>query len=169
MFIRCLATSGLKDLKNNDVLHLLARHRKSILGGGFTGEMLQEHLSFYRGYMFLDAVISICLNYARSFYPCLDDPNLTSEEMNNNLKIQLMSLEILDLIIRNLLTLVKENSKGFSSYIADMLVKCKLQKILLHCLLTSVRDFDEDLSFAEQILLFNSFSCSDKMEKWANM
>lgn len=157
LFIRCLATSGLKDLKNNDVLHLLARHRKSILGGGFGADLPQEHVNFYRGYMFLDAIISICLSYARSFFPCLDDPNLTSEEMNNNLKIQLLSLEILHLIVRNLLTLVKENSRGFSSYIADMLVKCKLQKILLHCLLTSVRDFDEDLSFAEQILLFNSF------------
>lgn len=157
LFIRCLATSGLKDLKNNDVLHLLARHRKSILGAAFAGELQHEHVNFYRGYMLLDAIISICLNYARSFYPCLDDPNLTHEEMSNNRKIQLLSLEILDLVIRNLLALVKENSRGFSSYIGDMLVKCKLQKVLLHCLLTSVRDFDEELSFAEEILLFNSF------------
>lgn len=165
LFIRCLATSGLKDLKNNDILHLLARHRKSILGCTFGGELPQEHISFYRGYTFLDVLISICLNFARSFYPSLDDANLTAEEMRNNLKIQLASLEILDIVIRNLLTLVKENSKGFSSYIADMLVKCKLQKILLHCLLTSVRDFDEELSFAEEILLFNNFQLFDSSSR----
>lgn len=157
LFIRCLATSGLKDLKNNDILHLLARHRKSIFGGGFSGDLPQEHTNTYRGYTFLDIVISLCLNFTRSFYPGLDDPNLTAEEISNNLKIQLGSLEILDIIIRNLLNLVRENSKGFSSYIADMLIKCKLQNILLHCLLTSVRDFDEDLSFAEEVLLFNNF------------
>lgn len=161
LFIRCLATNGLKDLRNNDILHLLARHRKSILGCTFGGELPQENINFYRGYTFLDVLMSICLNFARSFYPSLDDPILTPEEMGNNLKIQLASLEILDIIIRNLLTLVKENSKGFSSYIADMLIKCKLQKILLHCLLTSVRNFDEDLSFAEEILLFNNFQLFD--------
>lgn len=165
LFIRCLATSGLKDLRNNDILHLLARHRKSILGCTFGGELPQEHINFYRGYTFLDVLISVCLNFARSFYPSLDDASLTADEMSNNLKIQLASLEILDIIIRNLLTLVKENSKGFSSYIADMLVKCKLQKILLHCLLTSVRDFDEDLSFAEEILLFNNFQLFDANNK----
>lgn len=165
LFIRCLATSGLKDLRNNDILHLLARHRKSILGCMFGGKLPQENINFYRGYTFLDVLISICLNFARSFYPSLDDPNLTAEEMRNNLKIQLASLEVLDIIIRNLLTLVKENSKGFSSYIADMLVKCKLQKILLHCLLTSVRNFDDDLSFAEEILLFNNFQLFDSNNK----
>lgn len=165
LFIRCLATSGLKDLRNNDILHLLARHRKSILGCTFGGELPQEHINFYRGYTFLDVLISICLNFARSFYPSLDDANLTAGEMGNNLKIQLVSLEVLDIIIRNLLTLVKENSKGFSSYIADMLLKCKLQKILLHCLLTSVRDFDEDLSFAEEVLLFNNFQLFDSNNK----
>lgn len=165
LFIRCLATSGLKDLKNNDILHLLARHRKSILGCMFSGELPQEHINFYRGYTFLDVLMSVCLNFSRSFYPSLDDPNLTADEMGNNLKIQLASLEILDIIIRNLLTLVKENSKGFTSYIADMLVKCKLQKIVLHCLLTSVRNFDEDLSFAEEILLFNNFQLFDSNNK----
>lgn len=161
LFIRCLATSGLKDLKNNDILHLLARHKKSILGCTFGGELPQEHINFYRGYTFLDVLISVCLNFSRSFYPSLDDVNLTAEEMSNNLKIQLASLEVLDIVIRNLLTLVKENSKGFSSYIADMLIKCKLQRILLHGLLTSVRDFDEDLSFAEEVLLFNNFQLFD--------
>lgn len=158
LFIKCLATSGIKDLKNNDILYLLAKHRKSMLGNGFTGDLNVEYVNFYRGYMFLDVIILICLNFSRTFYPFLDDSVLMKqEEINNNLKIQLESLDILNIIVKNLITMVHENSKGFSCYIADLLIKCKLQKILLHCLLTSVRNFDEDMTFAEEILQFNNF------------
>jgi hypothetical protein len=165
LFIKCLATSGIKNLKNNDILNLLARHRKSLLGYSFSGELNSEYLNFYRGYMFLDVVIAICLNYARTFYPFLEDLHVTPQELNNNLKIQLESLEILDVIVKNLITMVNENSKGFSSYIADMLIKCKLQKIMLHCLLTSVRNFDEEMTFAEEVLLFNNFQLYDANHK----
>lgn len=165
LFIRCLATSGIKNLKNNDILMLLAKHRKSLLGLNFNGELNPEYINFYRGYMFLDVIISICLNYSRTFYPYIDDLHITSQEMNNNLKIQLESLEILDIIVKNLIIMVKESSKGFSSYIGDMLVKCKLQKILLHCLLTSVRSFDEDMTFAEEVLLYNRFQLYDGNSK----
>ncbi|XP_050312498.1 protein dopey-1 homolog [Anthonomus grandis grandis] len=170
LFIKCTATSGIKNLKNNEILYLLARHRKSLFGQGFGGEVGQEHLNFFRGYMFLDVVLSICMNYARTFFPFLaefrredvagaawKDETIT-EELENNIKIQLESLEILHIIVENLISIIEENNnKGFSSYIADLLVKCKIQKILLHCLLTSVRDFDSDMTFAEDILLFNNF------------
>lgn len=165
LFIKCLATSGMKNLKNSEILYLLARHRKSLLGYGFAGELSNEHLNFYRGYMFLDVIILICLNFTRTFYPFLNDPLLTPEEIKNNLKIQLDSLEILDSIIKNLKVLTEENSKGFSSYIADLLVKCKLQKILLNCLLTSVRSSDEDVTFADELLAFNEFQFCDKNNK----
>ncbi|KAG5900653.1 hypothetical protein JTB14_005924 [Gonioctena quinquepunctata] len=165
LFIKCLATSGINNLKNNEILYLLARHRKSLLGYGFSGEISSDYINFYRGYMFLDVIISICVNYSRTFYPFLDDSSLVSEEMNNNLRIQLESLEILDIIMKHLIRMVRENSKGFSSYIADLLVKCKLQKILLNCLLTSVRNFDEDMTFAEEILAFNNFQLNDTDNK----
>ncbi|XP_074025764.1 protein DOP1 homolog isoform X2 [Leptinotarsa decemlineata] len=165
LFIKCLATSGINNLKNNEILNLLARHRKSSLGYGFAGELSTDHINYYRGYMFLDVIIHICVNYSRTFYPFIEDSSLVSEEINNNLKIQLESLEILDIIMKKLIIMVKENSKGFSSYIADLLVKCKLQKILLNCLLTSVRNFDEDMTFAEEILAFNNFQLCDSKNK----
>lgn len=165
LFLKCLATSGIKNLKNNDVLNLLARHRKSLLGYSFSGKLNPEYLNFYRGYMFLDVVILICLNYARTFYPFLDDLHVTNEEMESNFKIQLESLEILDVIIKKLITMVNENSKGFANYIGDMLIKCKLQKVMLHCLLTSVRNFDEEMTFAEEVLLFNNFQLYDGSHK----
>ncbi|XP_063920808.1 protein dopey-1 homolog isoform X2 [Zophobas morio] len=161
LFIKCLATSGIKDLKNNDILYLLGRHRKSLLGYSFSGELNIEYQNFYRGYMFLDIIISICLNYARTFYPFVEDLHVTDQELSNNLKIQLESLKILDVIVKNLITMVTENTKGFANYIGDMLIKCKLQKIMLHCLLTSVRNFDEEMTFAEEVLLFNNFQLYD--------
>ncbi|CAG9763113.1 unnamed protein product [Ceutorhynchus assimilis] len=155
LFIKCSAASGIKDLKSHDILNLLARHRKSLLGQGFTGELAQEHLNIYKNYMFLDVVLSICLNYARTFFPFMED---SSEELETNNKIQIESLEILHIIVKNLVAMVEGNgNKGFSSYIADLLIKCKIQKTLLHCLLTSVRNFDEDMTFAEDILMFNHF------------
>ncbi|CAG9833682.1 unnamed protein product [Diabrotica balteata] len=161
LFIKCLATSGIKDLKSNEILNLLARHRKSLLGYGFAGELSNDYVNFYRGYMFLDVIILICLNYSRTFFPFLEDSSLITEEMNNNLKIQLESLDILNIIMKKLIIMVAENSKGFSSYIADLLVKCKLQKILLNCLLISVRNFDEEMTFAEEILAYNNFQLCD--------
>ncbi|XP_056647831.1 protein dopey-1 homolog [Diorhabda sublineata] len=157
LFIKCLATSGIKNLKNNEILNLLARHRKSLLGYGFAGELSSEHVNFYRGYMFLDVIISICLNYSRTFLPFLEDCSTICEEINCNLKIQLESLEILNIITKKLITMVGENSKGFSSYIADLLIKCKMQKILLNCLLVSVRNVDDEMTFAEEILAYNNF------------
>lgn len=165
LFIKCLASSGIQNLKNNEILYLLARHRKSVLGYGFIGELTNEHLNFYRGYMFLDIIILICLNFTRTFYPFLNDPLLTPEEIKNNLKIQLNSLEILDIILKNLKVLTEENSKGITNYIADLLIKCKIQKVLLNCLLTSVRSSDEEITFADEILTFNEFQFCDKNNK----
>lgn len=152
-------------MKNNEVLYLLAKHRKSLLGYGFTGELCSDHINVYRGYMFLDVLISVCLDYARSFYLFHDGSIDISEEINSNLKVQLESLEILDIIIKKLITLVRENSKGFTSYIGDLLVKCKIQKILLNCLLTSVRSFDDEMTFAEKVLAFNNFHLYDTSNK----
>ncbi|CAH0546183.1 unnamed protein product [Brassicogethes aeneus] len=161
LFIKCLATSGIKNLKNNDTLHLLARHHKSFQGNTFYGELNQDYVNLYRGFMFLDVIVSVCLNFARSFFAC----HMEHEEIVNNLKIQLESLDILDVIVRNLAKMVDENSKGFSSYIADLMVKCNIREVLLHCLLTSVRDFDEDITFAEAVLLLNGFQLSDSNNK----
>lgn len=161
LFITCLATNGLQSTNNADLLHLLARHRKSVFGFGYSGELTNEYINFYRGFMFLEVLITVCLNYARSYYPNLDNKHLNDEEIKHNLKIHLASLDLLDLLVRNLITLVNENTKGFSSYIGDMLSKCKLQKIMLHCLLTSVRNFDSEMTFAEEILMFNKFQLYD--------
>lgn len=159
-FIKCASTGSVTNIKNSEIVNLLARHRKSLLGYGFDGDLSQEYLSFYRGWMFLEVVVAVCVDFSRSFYPFPDDDvmvKLATRDLRNNVKIQLESLDILDLLVRHLVVMVTENGKGFSNYIADMLVKCKLQNVVLHCLLTSVRNFDDDMTFAEEVLLFNNF------------
>lgn len=165
LFITSLATNGVQSTNNTDLLQLLAKHRKSVFGLGYNGELTNEYINFYRGFMYLEVLVTLCLNYARSFYPNLDNIKLNGEEIKNNLRIHLASLDLLDIIIKNLVTLVNENAKGFSSYIGDMLSKCKLQKIMLHCLLTSVRNFDSEMTFAEEILLFNKFQLYDTQKR----
>ena len=164
IFGRCLATAGLKDFTNNEIINLLARHRKSQTGQPFTGDLHPEHVTVYRGYMLLDVIVLICLNFSTSYYFC-DDTNVSEEDIVGNLQIQLKSLEILEVIVRNLITVVNDSSKGFGVYIADVLLKCKLQKVVLHLLLTSVRNFDKDMTFAEEVLLFNKLKLYDTNKK----
>lgn len=80
----------------------------------------------------------------------------------NPLKVQLASAELLTLIFSELIAIVRDSGKGFSCYIVDLLTKCKVQKIALHCLVSSVLNMknaqkeNEDVStFTEEIVLFN--------------
>jgi hypothetical protein len=64
----------------------------------------------------------------------LDDGYLCSL----HLKVQLASAELLMLICSELIYIVRDSGKGFACYIADLLSRCKLQKVVLHCVLSSV-------------------------------
>lgn len=77
-------------------------------------------------------------------------------------QVQLSSTELLTLIFSELIPIVRDSGKGFSCYIMDLLTKCKVQKVALHCLVSSVltmktaqRDSDEVFTFTEEIVQFN--------------
>jgi hypothetical protein len=53
-------------------------------------------------------------------------------------KVQLASAELLMLICSELIYIVRDSGKGFACYIADLLSRCKVQKVVLHCVLSSV-------------------------------
>lgn len=55
-----------------------------------------------------------------------------------HIKVQLASAEILMLICSELIYIVRDSGKGFACYIADLLSRCKVQKVVLHCVLSSV-------------------------------
>ena len=71
-------------------------------------------------------------------------------------------MELLTLIFSELIPIVRDSGKGFSCYIIDLLQKCKVQKVALHCLVSSVlsmksaqKEYDEVFTFTEEIMLFN--------------
>ena len=157
--------------------HLLMRHRKSIFGKGFDGSLTNtEFNNAYRGVMYLEVLITLCLYYARSYFQLNDDASHsdTEDEVNEtfpkraherpstedllaNCKIQLASIEMLTLIFSELISIVKEMGKGLASYVADLMVKCKVQKVILHCVLTSVHYFTMKITttLSEKVLKFN--------------
>ena len=58
---------------------------------------------------------------------------------------------------------VKDNGKHFATYINDLFLRCKVQKVVLHSLIASVHDMQNapkvtSSSFTEDILSFNEVS-----------
>ncbi|XP_059613480.1 protein dopey-1 homolog isoform X2 [Phlebotomus argentipes] len=155
----CLAMTT--PVSDTQIKGLLTRHKKSIFGKGFAGMIHNtEYSHAYRGCMYLEALVTICLYYLRSYFqktvcegnklPCADD-------IRGNCRIQLASIELLTLLCTELMGIVKEMGKGLASFIADMIGRCKLQKIVLHCVLTSVHSFTfkDPVTFTDDTLRFN--------------
>lgn len=142
MFLCAAATTGLSNVpRSSCLLALLARHRKSVFGRSFHGDNAVSNGEFgttYRSSMYLEVLISVCLYFARSYYPNLGQMRLTQEEIAGNRQVQLASAELLMLICSELIYIVRDSGKGFACYIADLLSRCKVQKVVLHCVLSSV-------------------------------
>lgn len=119
---------------------LLARHRKSVFGKNFFGELPAEVLSSYRSNMFLEVVISLCLYCMRGYFPNLMMSRLSDDELMGNNLVHSQAAEVLTLLLSELLSIMRDSGRSFVSYISDLLGRCKLQKALLHTLLASVYD-----------------------------
>lgn len=157
--------------------HLLIRHRKSIFGKGFDGSLTNtEFNNAYRGVMYLEVLITLCLYYARSYFKmnennfinsdneneeeeayCRHHNRISSDDLLANCKIQLAAIEMLNLIFNELIQIVKDMGKGLANYIADLMIKCKVQKVILHCVLTSVHYSTTKVisTLSERILKYN--------------
>nr|CAD7588637.1 unnamed protein product [Timema genevievae] len=150
VFLCSAATTGLAtSSRGSALLTLLARHRKSVFGRNFHGDVSSsagEFVATYRSSMYLEVLISLCLYFARSYYPNLGQMRLTQEEIEGNRQVQLSSAELLMLIISELILIVRDSGKGFACYIADLLSRCKVQKVVLHCVLSSVHSMKASAS-----------------------
>jgi len=64
---------------------------------------------------------------------------------------------MLTLIFNELILIIKKMGKGLASYVADLMVKCKVQKAILHCILSSVHYFTMKITttLSERGLKFN--------------
>ncbi|XP_012576738.1 PREDICTED: protein dopey-1 isoform X3 [Condylura cristata] len=116
--------------------NLLARHRISVMGKDFYSHIPVDSNHNFRSSMYIEILISLCLYYMRSHYPT--HVKVTTQDLTGNRNMQMMSIEILTLLFTELAKVIESSAKGFPSFISDMLSKCKVQKVILHCLLSSI-------------------------------
>ncbi|KAJ6665837.1 hypothetical protein lerEdw1_001309 [Lerista edwardsae] len=116
--------------------NLLARHRISVMGKDFYSHIPVDSNHNFRSSMYIEILISLCLYYMRSHYPT--HVKVSPQDLIGNRNMQMMSIEILILLFAELAEVVESSAKGFPSFISDMLSKCKVQKVVLHCLLSSI-------------------------------
>jgi len=152
------------------VIQLLARHRRAVFGKGFTSSLPPDATATFRSSMLLEVVVSICLYYLRSFYPSLQ--GLSSQQVTSNREVQLLGVSLLNKVCSELILVVKDNGKSFAAYMSDLLTRCKVQKVVLHSLLSGVhtlanKNNDDEAGFTQEILRFNDNVgvAADKIEE----
>ncbi|CAN9514115.1 unnamed protein product [Ophioblennius macclurei] len=117
--------------------NLLARHRVSVMGKDFYCPIPQDsHSHSFRSAMYLEIIISLCLYFLRSYYSA--HVTAGAQDLAGNRAMQLTSVEVLTLLFSELSKVTGGSAKGFASFISDVLSKCKVQKVVLHCLLSSI-------------------------------
>lgn len=117
--------------------NLLARHRVSVMGKDFYCPIPQDsHSHSFRSAMYLEIIISLCLYFLRSYYSA--HVAAGSQDLAGNRAMQLTSVEVLTLLFNELAKATGGSAKGFASFISDVLSKCKVQKVVLHCLLSTI-------------------------------
>lgn len=164
LLVTALVTTSISSVRTRHLAKiqtLLARHRKSIFGKNFFGELPSEVLSSYRSNMFIEVMISICLYFIRSYFPNLMMSKLSVEELNGNKEVHILATEVLTCLLSELIAIMKDSGKSLMSYIKDLLSRCKLQKAVLYSCLASVynsrvKDPGQSSSnITEAIILFN--------------
>ncbi|XP_036075643.1 protein dopey-1 isoform X4 [Rousettus aegyptiacus] len=138
-FVNAISTTSVNNVYTPQLSllqNLLARHRISVMGKDFYSHIPVDSNHNFRSSMYIEILISLCLYYMRSHYPT--HVKVTAQDLIGNRNMQMMSIEILTLLFSELAKVIESSAKGFPSFISDMLSKCKVQKVILHCLLSSI-------------------------------
>lgn len=160
--VSSLATTSLSSHslpRSSRLIHLLARHRQAIYGKGFAAPLSSDISSSYRSSMMLECLLSVCLFYVRSYFPRVTE--LSESDILGNRELRLEAVTTLTKVLTELVGIVKDNGKPFALYIQDLLSRCKLQKVVLHCLLSSVyqlANLEANESFTQKILEYNDIT-----------
>uniref|UniRef100_A0A8C5Q2B3 DOP1 leucine zipper like protein A n=1 Tax=Leptobrachium leishanense TaxID=445787 RepID=A0A8C5Q2B3_9ANUR len=139
VFINAISTTSVSNAYTPQLSllqNLLARHRISVMGKDFYSNIPLDSNHNFRSSMYIEILLSLCLYYMRSHYPT--HVKVTQQDLIGNRNMQMMSIEILTLLFTELAKVIESSAKGFASFISDMLSKCKVQKVILHCLLSSI-------------------------------
>lgn len=160
-----MATTSISNrlgIRSQELQAICARHRNSLFGKGFYSELSSDAITSFRSSSFLEVVVSTCMQYLRSYYPSLPQTRLCDDEVLGNQKVRIVSCEVLRLIF-NQLTVAIKGKPTFSTYLHDMLMRCKVQKSILQCIVSSVYNFQQkkepttccDSAFADALIQFN--------------
>lgn len=76
-------------MSRSPILNALARHRKSLFGRGFYGDLDGGNI---RTAMYLEVIMKTCLYFIRSFYH-LEQHNITQKDIEGNKKVSLLFLK----------------------------------------------------------------------------
>ncbi|KAM4771624.1 protein DOP1A [Rhinophrynus dorsalis] len=139
VFVNAISTTSVSNAHTPQLSllqNLLARHRISVMGKDFYSNIPLDSNHNFRSSMYIEILISLCLYFMRSHYPT--HVNVSQQDLIGNRNMQMMSIEILTLLFTELAKVIESSAKGFASFISDMLSKCKVQKVILHCLLSSI-------------------------------
>ncbi|MEE6476377.1 hypothetical protein FKM82_011056 [Ascaphus truei] len=139
VFVNAISTTSVSNAYTPQLSllqNLLARHRISVMGKDFYSNIPLDSNHNFRSSMYIEILISLCLYFMRSHYPT--HVKVTQQDLMGNRNMQMMSIEILTLLFTELANVIESSAKGFASFISDMLSKCKVQKVILHCLLSSI-------------------------------
>ena len=168
LMVTSLVTTSISSLRAPQMAKLqllLARHRKSVFGKNFFGEIPAEVMSNYRSSMFIEILISVCLYFIRGYYPNLMISKLSGDELLGNKQVHILATEMLTLMTSEVICIMRDSGKSFVSYISDLLQRCKVQKALLHCMLAVIynnrkKTDQENANFkiTEAIVVFNEES-----------
>ena len=164
--VSCLSTTNLSSpslVRSSQLVKQLARHRRAVLGKNFSSSLPSDATSSQRSAMLVEVVISLCLYYLRSYYPPF--VSLKPEDVLANREVQLAAVNLLTQVSGELVMVVRDNGKSFSLYMADLLVRCKVQKVVLHSLLAGVHaGLEESGGFTQEVLNFNSTEGNEDTE-----
>ena len=85
---------------------------------------------------YLEILLSVCLYFIRSDYQ--ESVRASPSDVEGNFAVQQASAKVLTRIAYLLLEIARDSGRGFSVYVNDLLSRSKIQRIALHCLLSTV-------------------------------
>ncbi|PAV55952.1 hypothetical protein WR25_06058 [Diploscapter pachys] len=150
--LRCLVSSGTATNGTNcfgdgtsqnggSLVELMTKHVRAILGQHFWSPASDEDAVRQRHITLLELIITICLHFLRSFF--LDSPvsPVTEEDLLIACKCKIAALDLLCDIFDELCEMLKEQqSRAFVLFVQAVLSRSKMQKSILHFLMTSVSE-----------------------------
>ena len=85
---------------------------------------------------YLEILLSVCLYFIRSDYQ--KSVRASPADLEGNFAVQQASAKVLTQIAYLLLEIARDSGRGFAVYVNDLLSRSKIQRIALHCLLSTV-------------------------------